>query len=280
MTIILDGKTLAEKIFSDIKKEISENEFSPNLAVVIVGANPASQIYVRNKNAKAQELGMNSIVVELPEIITEEELLQNVEQLAENPEIDAILVQLPLPKHINAQKIIEKIPPEKDVDGFHPYNIGKLLCGFEPFALPCTPKGILKILEEYKIGVEGKNVVVVGRSNIVGKPLAVMFSNLNATVTLCHSKTQNLKEITRQADILVAAIGKAKFFTADYIKDNAVVVDVGINRGQNGKLVGDVDFDNVKEKTSFITPVPKGVGPMTIAMLMENTLLLHKKRCN
>lgn len=276
MTIILDGKALADKIANEIKMEIAQNGYTPSLAVIIVGNNPASQLYVKNKNAKAKELGINSIVIELPENISQFDLEKQIEEIALDKSIDAILVQLPLPKHINTQQIIEKIPPEKDVDGFHPYNIGRLISGFEPFAKACTPKGILKLLDEYNIKVEGKNVVVVGRSNIVGKPVATMLTNLNATVTLCHSKTQNLKNITQNADILICAIGQAKFIKKDFVKENAIIIDVGINRDNDGKLVGDVDFENVKDKASYITPVPKGIGPMTIAILMQNSLDLYK----
>lgn len=277
MGIILDGKNLSEKILADIKTEIQSNNYKPSIAVVIVGNNPASQIYVRNKNIKALELGMNSSIIELPETISQQELEQEIEKLSNNKEINAILVQLPLPKHIDTNKIIEKIPPHKDVDGFHPYNLGKLLIADEPFSKACTPLGVKRILDEYNINCEGKNVVIVGRSTIVGKPLSAILTNSNATVTLCHSKTKNLKEITKQADIFISAIGMPKFFNADFIKKDAVVIDVGINRDENGKLVGDVDFESVKDIASYITPVPKGVGPMTIAMLMSNTLELYKK---
>ena len=277
MGIILDGKTLADKILADIKNEIQANNYKPSIAVVIVGSNPASQIYVRNKNIKALELGMNSTVIELPETISQVDLEKEVEKLSNDEGINAILVQLPLPEHIDTNKIIEKIPPHKDVDGFHPYNLGKLLIGDEPFAKPCTPLGVKRILDEYNINCAGKNVVMVGRSTIVGKPLSVILTNSNATVTLCHSKTKNLQEITKQADIFISAIGIPKFFNADFIKKDAVVIDVGINRTENGKLVGDVDFEIVKDLASYITPVPKGVGPMTIAMLMHNTLELYKK---
>ncbi len=277
MTIIIDGKALAEKILSEIKDEIKQNNFTPTLAVIMVGNNPASEIYVRNKALKADEVGIKSTIIKLPENISQEDLENEIEKLAKDKNLNAILVQLPLPKHIFQPQIIEKIPPEKDVDGFHPYNMGKLFAGDEPYAKACTPLGIIKLLEEYKINLEGKNVVIVGRSNIVGKPLVAMFTNYNATVTLCHSKTQNLKEVTNKADILVCAVGKAKFFTEEYIKEDAIVIDVGISKDANGKISGDVDFDNVKEKTSYITPVPKGVGPMTIAMLMYNTLSLYKK---
>lgn len=277
MGIILDGKNLSEKILADIKTEIQSNNYKPSIAVVIVGNNPASQIYVRNKNIKALELGMNSSIIELSETISQQELEQEIEKLSNNKEINAILVQLPLPKHIDTNKIIEKIPPHKDVDGFHPYNLGKLLIGDEPFSKPCTPLGVKRILDEYNINCEGKNVVIVGRSTIVGKPLSAILTNSNATATLCHSKTKNLKEITKQADIFISAIGMPRFFNADFIKKDAVVIDVGINRDENGKLVGDVDFESVKDIASYITPVPKGVGPMTIAMLMSNTLELYKK---
>jgi len=276
MTTILDGKTLSEKILNNIKEEITKNNYTPSIAVVIVGNNPASQIYVKNKNKKALELGIKSQIIELDNNISQHDLEQEIEKLANNNSINAILVQLPLPKHINTQKIIEKIPAHKDVDGFHPYNSGRLIEGYEPFAKACTPLGIVKLLNEYNINIESKNIVIVGRSNIVGKPLAAMLTNLNATVTLCHSKTKNLQTITKNADILVCAIGKPRFFTKEYIKENAVVIDVGINRDENGKLTGDVDFEHVKELTSYITPVPKGVGPMTIAMLMHNTLELYK----
>lgn len=276
MAIILDGKTLADKITNNLKKEILTNNYTPSLAVVIVGNNPASQIYVRNKNKKARELGIKSQIIEFPETIKQTELENEIQKLAQNNEIHAILVQLPLPKEINAQKIIELIPPQKDVDGFHPYNIGRLFSGFEPYAKACTPLGVIKILEEYDIDVEGKNVVIVGRSNIVGKPMGTMFLNKNATVTICHSKTKNLKEITKTADILVSAIGKSHFVKQDFVKENVIVIDVGINRTAEGVLVGDIDFNEVEKIASYITPVPKGVGPMTIAMLMQNTLDLYK----
>ena len=278
MATILDGKILSDKILSEIKNEIQLNNFAPTLAVIMVGNNLAREIYVNNKNLKAKELGIKSTVIKLPENISQKALEAEIAKIANDRNLNAILVQLPLPAHIDTQKIIEKIPPEKDVDGFHPYNLGRLFSGEKPFAKACTPSGIIKLLEEYKINIAGKNVVIVGRSNIVGKPLAAIFTNLDATVTLCHSKTQNLKEITQKADILVCAIGKAKFFTAEYIKENAVVIDVGITRDANGKISGDVDFENIKEKTSYITPVPKGVGPMTIAMLMYNTLHLYKNQ--
>jgi len=278
MTTILDGKILSEKIMANIKEEIELNKYTPSLAVVIVGDNPASQIYVKNKNIKANSIGINSQIISLPENITQNELENEIKKLADNQNIDAILVQLPLPNHIDKTKIIEQIPTTKDVDGFHPYNSGKLYLNQEPHVIACTPLGIMKLLEEYNISVEGQNVVIVGRSNIVGKPLSALLTNNNATVTLCHSKTKDLKEITKNADILVAAIGKPKFFTEEYIKKDAIVIDVGINRSTEGTLCGDVDFESVKEKTSYITPVPKGIGPMTIAMLMNNTLELYKTK--
>lgn len=276
MAIILDGKAFAEKITSQIKEELKNSPRKPSLAVVIVGNNPASQIYVRNKAQKAEELGIKSMVVEFSEDISQSWLETEIENLAKDADIDAILLQLPLPNGLDAKKIMEKIPPQKDVDGFHPYNLGKLLSGDIPYAVPCTPLGVMELLKEYNIDVAGKNVVIIGRSNIVGKPLAVLMTKANATVTLCHSKTQNLKEITKNADILVSAVGKPQLIKADDVKDGAIVIDVGINRLEDGKISGDVDFESVKEKASYITPVPKGIGPVTIAMLMKNTVMLSK----
>ncbi len=276
--ILLDGKALSEKIMNNLKVKIAELDKAPTLAVVLVGTDSASQIYVNKKNECAKNLGIKSVCLNFSESITENELLAEIDKLANDDEIDAILVQLPLPKHINKNNVINKIPPNKDVDGFHPYNIGCLLSGVEPFALPCTPKGILRLLKEYNITIEGKNVVVIGRSNIVGKPAALLILKENATVTICHSKTKNLKDITRQADILIVATGKPKFIDKSFVKEDAVIVDVGINRNSDGKLSGDVDFESVKDKASYITPVPGGVGPMTISMLMENTLELCLKK--
>ena len=276
MTTILDGKTLSEKLLNNIKEEITQNNYKPSLAVIIVGQDPASQIYVKRKNETAQLLGINSQLLSFPETITQSELETEIKKLAEDKNTHAILVQLPLPKHIDTQRIIEAIPPQKDVDGFHPYNLGRLFSGNTPCATACTPKGIMTLLKEYNIDVTGKNVVIVGRSTIVGKPLASLFINSNATVTICHSKTKNLKEICKTADILVSAIGKPKFFNKEFVKNNAIVIDVGINRNTDNKLVGDIDFEDVKDETSYITPVPKGVGPMTIATLMQNTLDLYK----
>lgn len=275
MTIILDGKSLADKITQNLKNEVSKLDKKPKLAVILVGDNPASEIYVRNKEKRAVEIGFESLVLPLPKDISEENLLEHIYILNEDENINAILIQLPLPEHINKQRIMEAIEPIKDVDGFTSYNFGRLALGYKPYSYPCTPKGIIRLLDEYNIEIEGKNALVIGRSIIVGKPVSLLLQSRNATVTTAHSKTKNLKELAAKADIIVSAVGKPKFITADYVKENAIIVDVGINRTENG-LCGDVDFVNVKEKTSFITPVPKGVGPMTIAMLMENTLELYK----
>ncbi len=275
MTIILDGKSLADKITQNLKNEVSKLDKKPKLAVILVGDNPASEIYVRNKEKRAVEIGFESLVLPLPKDISEENLLEHIYILNEDENINAILIQLPLPEHINKQRIMESIEPIKDVDGFTSYNFGRLALGYKPYSYPCTPKGIIRLLDEYNIEIEGKNALVIGRSIIVGKPVSLLLQSRNATVTTAHSKTKNLKELAAKADIIVSAVGKPKFITADYVKENAIIVDVGINRTENG-LCGDVDFVNVKEKTSFITPVPKGVGPMTIAMLMENTLELYK----
>ena len=279
MATILDGKKLAAKIIEQIKAEVSKYSSKPKLAVILVGNNPASEIYVRNKQRKAQELGFDSIVIPLPEDISEENLLEHIFILNEDTNINAILVQLPLPKHINKQKILEAIEPLKDVDGFTSYNFGRIALGYKPYVYPCTPKGVIRILDEYSIDIEGKNVVVIGRSNIVGKPLSLMLQNRNATVTMAHSKTINLKEICKTADIIISAVGTPNLITKDYIKDNCTIIDVGINRTEQG-LKGDVAFDEVTSKAQYITPVPGGVGPMTIAMLMENTFELFKKQQN
>lgn len=275
MTIILDGKSLADKITQNLKNEVSKLDKKPKLAVILVGDNPASEIYVRNKEKRAVEIGFESLVLPLPKDISEENLLEHIYILNEDENINAILIQLPLPAHLNKQRIMEAIEPIKDVDGFTSYNFGRLALGYKPYSYPCTPKGIIRLLDEYNIEIEGKNALVIGRSIIVGKPVSLLLQSRNATVTTAHSKTKNLKELASKADIIVSAVGKPRFITADYVKENAIIVDVGINRTENG-LCGDVDFVNVKEKTSFITPVPKGVGPMTIAMLMENTLELYK----
>ena len=273
---IIDGKKTAEKILDNLKEEISILDKKPCLAVVLVGEDEASKIYVSNKNKKAMAIGMKSIVVKLGVDISEDELLNKIDELNKDDEITAVLVQLPLPEHINSQKIIEAIDIKKDVDGFNPYNLGLIAQNKEPVVYPCTPLGILKLLEEYGVLIEGKNVVVVGRSNIVGKPISLMLMNKNATVTLAHSKTQNIEDITQTADILICATGQTKMVKSNWVKDGAVVIDVGIRKGEDNKLVGDVDFEQVKEKCSYITPVPGGVGPMTITMLLRNTLTAFK----
>lgn len=281
MAIIIDGKALRNKILAELKEKTVNLDKKPNLSVIIAGEDSASRIYVNNKRKTAIEAGFDSCVYELPSTISEEELLNKIVELNNDKTVNAILVQLPLPSHIDSKKIIEAIDPKKDVDCFHPYNVGKISTNSAPDSsnvLPCTPKGIIALLKEYKIEIEGQNVVIVGRSNIVGKPLAQMFINLDATVTVCHSKTKNLAEITKTADILVSAVGKSNLITIDMVKTGAVVFDVGMNRvdTENGsKLCGDVDFEAVKEIASFITPVPGGVGPMTIASLMQNTFELY-----
>jgi len=277
MTTILDGKKLAQKITDDIKKEVKTFEKKPKLAVILVGNNSASEIYVRNKQKKAIELGFESIVIPLPEDISEENLLEHIYILNEDANINAILVQLPLPKHLNKQRILEAIEPIKDVDGFTSYNFGRLALGYKPHAIPCTPKGIIRILDEYNIEIEGKNALVIGRSNIVGKPLSLLLQKRNATVTMAHSKTKNLQELIMQSELIISAVGLPN--TISKAPDNSIIIDVGINRTENG-LQGDVDFTAVSDKVSHITPVPGGVGPMTIAMLMENTLELFKLQQN
>lgn len=275
MAVLLDGKTLSNKLLENLEININKLKTKPKLAVIVVGENPASQIYVRNKQKTANKIGIESIVIELPSDVSEDNLIEHIHILNEDKNINAILLQLPLPKDMNTNRILEKIDPIKDVDGFHPINAGKLAIGQTPYVYPCTPKGIIKLLDSYNIKLEGLNAVIVGRSNIVGKPLAQLLLNQNATVTIAHSKTKNIKDITYNADIVLTAIGQANFLTADMVKENAIVIDVGINR-LGCKLVGDVDFKSVESKASFITPVPGGVGPMTIAMLMENTLDLYK----
>ena len=276
MAIILDGKKLRDKIFESLKAELDKMSEKPTLAVILVGENPASQIYVRNKKKTAGKLGINSLSIEYPADISEKELLSKIQELNNDKNITAILVQLPLPEHINKNKIIDAILPQKDVDGLTPYNLGKLFSGEEPYVYPCTPKGILLLLDEYNIELDGKNVVVVGRSNLVGKPVAQMLLKRNATVTMCHSHTKNLSEITKTADIVVSAVGK-NVIGEKMLKSNCVIIDVGIFRDENGKISGDVDFENVSKISAYISPVPGGVGPMTIASLMLNTVELAKK---
>ena len=276
MTIILDGKKLRDKIFENLKAELDDMPVKPTLAVIIAGNNPASRIYVNIKKKTAEKLGINSVVIEYPENVTEKEILDKIKELNSDKNITAILVQLPLPDRINKFNIIDAIDPKKDVDGLTPYNSGKLFAGETPFVYPCTPKGILLLLDEYGIQIEGKHAVVIGRSNLVGKPVAQMLLNRNATVTTCHSKTKNLQDITKTADILISAVGK-NVVGEKYVKNNCVVVDVGIYKGDDGKIRGDVDFENVSKITSHISPVPGGVGPMTIASLMVNTVDLFKQ---
>ncbi|NPA50358.1 MAG: bifunctional methylenetetrahydrofolate dehydrogenase/methenyltetrahydrofolate cyclohydrolase FolD [Epsilonproteobacteria bacterium] len=278
MTLI-DGKALSNKIQEEIKKEVVELEKKgvvPGLAVILVGNDAASQTYVNMKEKACERVGFYSIVHKMPDTITQEEIIETIKLMNNNPRIDGILVQLPLPPHINTQKILEVIDPSKDVDGFHPYNMGKLVEGLESFA-PCTPIGVMEMFKEYNIDLEGKDVCVVGASNIVGKPMAALLLNANATVTITHIYTKDLKSHTKKADIVIVGVGKPNLITADMIKEGAVVIDIGINR-KDGKIVGDVDFENVSKKCSFITPVPGGVGPMTIAMLLKNTLNAAKRR--
>lgn len=280
--MIIDGKKVAASIRQEIKEKVEKlSGRKPGLAFILVGNDPASQAYVRMKKKGCQEVGFYSETIELPEDVTEEMLLKELERLAQDEKIDGILVQQPLPKQISTQKIVMATPPEKDVDGFHPINIGKTLLGESGGFHSCTPLGIATLLERVKIPVSGKHVVILGRSNIVGKPLAALLmqknKNANATVTVAHSATKNLKELCKTADVLVAAIGRAKFVTADMVKEGAIVIDVGINRGADNKLVGDVNFESVEPVASQITPVPGGVGPMTIAMLLSNTLLSYQR---
>ena len=273
MAIILDGKKLRDKIFENLKQKLNNMSEKPTLAVILVGDDPASQIYVKNKKKTAENLGINSIVINYPSNISEKILLDKIQELNNYNKITAILVQLPLPKHIDKFKIIDAIAPEKDVDGLTPYNSGKLFSGEEPYVYPCTPKGILLLLDEYNIELEGKHVVVIGRSNLVGKPVAQMLLNRNATVTMCHSHTKNLSDITKTADIVVSAVGK-NIIGEKMLKSDCVVVDVGIFKDINGKICGDVDFANASKIAAYISPVPGGVGPMTIASLMLNTVEL------
>lgn len=273
MAVILDGKKLRDKIFVDLKNKIDKMDKKPTLVVILAGDDSASQIYVRNKKKTAENLGINSVVINYPDTVSEQELLEKINELNNNKEVTAILVQLPLPKHIDKFKVIDAIAPKKDVDGLTPYNSGKLFAGEEPYVYPCTPKGILLLLDEYNIKLEGKHVVVVGRSNLVGKPISQMMLKRNATVTVCHSYTENLPEITKTADILVSAAG-GEIIEKNMLKSDCVVVDVGIFKDENGKVRGDVDFENVSKIAAYISPVPGGVGPMTIASLMLNTVEL------
>jgi len=267
---IIDGKAIAEKLRANLKKKVSKLKQKPGLAVVLVGNNPASQIYVNMKEKKCDEVGFYSKKIVLPEKTSETKLLEVVDELNQDSKIHGMLVQLPLPDHIDEQLIIDAIVPHKDADGFNPINMGNMLIG-NNMILPATPKGVMKLIESTGVNLEGKHAVVVGRSNIVGKPISILLQQKNCTVTMCHSRTKNLTEETKKADILVAAVGKARMITKDMVKKGAIVIDVGTNKVYD-KLVGDVDFDNVKEVAGYITPVPRGVGPMTIACLLENTL--------
>ena len=280
MAKIINGKEISAAVKEQIKCEVSElnsQGIQVGLAVIIVGDDPASKVYVANKEKACEQLGIKSFKYALPAETTNEELLSLIEKLNKDKDVNGILCQLPLPKHLDEKLIINSIVPEKDVDAFHPQNVGKIMIGDFDF-LPCTPAGVIEMLKYSNIDMTGKKCVVVGRSNIVGKPMAMLLLHNNATVTVCHSRTTNLKEECANADILVVAIGKAKFVTADMVKEGAVVIDVGMDRDENGKLCGDVDYDSVFEKAGAITPVPGGVGPMTIAMLMKNTLTAAKKQ--
>lgn len=275
MANIIDGKAISAQIREEIAQKVSayaeRTGKRPGLAVIIVGENPASQVYVRNKKRACEQVGFNSWVYEMPESTTQTELNALIDKLNADTEVHGILVQLPLPRHLDEEEVILRIRPDKDVDAFHPYNVGRITIG-DPKFLPCTPAGIMELLKRSNIEIAGKECVVIGRSNIVGKPMALLLLAENGTVTVCHSKTRDLKEACRRADILVVAIGKADFITADMVKEGAVVIDVGMNRNAEGKLTGDVDFETVSKVASYITPVPGGVGPMTITMLLQNTL--------
>lgn len=275
MAELINGKELAEKMQAEIAIKVSElktKSISPGLVVLLVGENPASQVYVRNKERSAKSIGIHSKVERYPSTISEETLLAEIEKYNQDPNFHGILVQLPLPKHIDEEKVLLAIDPKKDVDGFHPMNLGRLLAG-NPDKIPCTPYGIMKMFAAYDINLAGKRALVIGRSNIVGKPMAQLLLMADATVTIAHSKTANLAELAKEADILVVAIGRGHFVTKEFIKPGAVVIDVGMNRDEHGKLIGDVKFDEVEPLASYITPVPRGVGPMTITMLMYQTVL-------
>ena len=279
MALLIDGKQISTDIKDELKETVArlkEQGIEGALAVIQVGADPASSVYVRNKKKACEYIGIRSVSYELPEETTEEELLGIIEKLNKDNTINGILCQLPVPAHMDENKIIRAIAPQKDVDGFHTQNVGALVVGQEGF-VSCTPAGVIQLLKRSDIAIEGKHCVVVGRSNIVGKPMALLMLQENATVTICHSRTKNLKEICKEADILIVAIGKPKFITADYVKEGATVIDVGIHRMEDGKLCGDVDFDQVEPHVSAITPVPGGVGPMTIAMLMNNCVESMKR---
>ncbi len=282
--MIIDGKVLSAKLKAEMAEQVValKEQYGrvPSLAVILVGENPASQSYVRGKIKACAECGFESILTTMPESVTEEELLAEIAKLNADEKVDGVLVQLPLPRHINEERVIDAIALEKDVDGFHPDNVANLWLG-KPCIKPCTPKGVMRMIEECGFNVAGCNAVVVGRSNIVGKPMAKLLLDANATVTIAHSRTKDLAEVTSKADILIAAVGRARMITADMVREGAIVIDVGVNRdAETGKLCGDVDFEGVKEKAAHITPVPGGVGPMTITMLMQNTIECFLNRMN
>ena len=271
---VISGREVAQALRQEMKEEVNKMQaagLNPHLTVILVGEDPASQSYVRGKEKAASEIGISSQVIRMEEDTSEASLLTEIQKLNQDPSVHGILVQLPLPKHIDEQKVIESIDPKKDVDGSHPVNVGKMMLNQDTF-LPCTPHGILKMLQSKAIELEGKHAVIIGRSNIVGKPMGQLLLNADATVTYCHSRTKNLREITKQADILIVAVGKAHFIDGSYLKEGAAVIDVGVNRIDDGSLTGDVEFDSAKKVASYITPVPGGVGPMTITMLLANTL--------
>ncbi len=277
---IIDGKAIAKSMKEEFKQEVAnlkEKGITPGLSVILVGNNPASESYVKMKAKDCIEIGMNSEVIRMEASISQEELLAEVNRLNNDDHVHGILVQLPLPKHIEEEAIINAINPEKDADGFHPINVGKMMIGEGDAYLPCTPNGIIELIHRTGEDIKGKHAVVIGRSNIVGKPVSILLLQENATVTICHSKTKNIKEVAKQADILVAAIGRAQMITEEYVKPGAIVIDVGTNRLESGKLVGDVDFDGVEKIAGYITPAPGGVGPMTRTMLLKNTLEAAKK---
>lgn len=279
---VISGQQLAKELRETMKEEVNllnQSGITPHLTVILIGDDPASLSYVNGKKKASAEVGISSEIIKLDETIQEDELLQKISELNNDPNVHGILVQLPVPKHIDEQKVIEAIDPKKDVDGFHPINIGRMMTGQDTF-LPCTPFGIMKMLQSKNINIRGKHAVIIGRSNIVGKPMGQLLLNEDATVTYCHSHTQDLKKHTLSADILIVAVGKEHFIDGSYIKDGAVVIDVGVNRTKDGKLTGDVDFEDAKKKASYITPVPRGVGPMTITMLLENTIKAAKGLTN
>lgn len=276
---LIDGKKTADKLKAEVKQKIQKTGLKPKLSLILVGNDPASQVYVKKKHEACEEIGIISDQHFFPESIKEQEILDLIEELNKDETVSGILVQLPLPEQINVKKIVNLISPEKDVDGFHPLNLGKSELDEEAFK-PCTPLGVMKLLESINVSLQGKNVVIIGTSNIVGKPLGIMMLNKNATVTYCNKFTENLKEHTKKADILISAVGKPKLITKDMIKKNAVIIDIGTTKLENGKLVGDVDFEEAKKIASFITPVPGGVGPMTVACLMENTFKAEERKKN